>query len=498
MKLFRWCCLFITFSALAFNSVPLQANDDWWFDIEVIAFKRNASLNSLEEQFSLANNLAAPRAEADIISDVIAPDISWLKQGLKTCSDSNHTWSENSLSSTFMAYEAVAEHTTLIANANSSKRYPDGEEQPLLGIDEKQASGESNSRYYQSIQTAVDNNTSVDLEMDNEVPDAQDIAEHWLSFFGVDDLGQISVPSFSYCETQSPYISMDWDNQGGNITTVWYVNTPNNKLPAPNNLPITVEGHDWPQATGAHLLTSEQQALTSISRQIRSNPSLERLFHVTWRQPVLFGKDKAFNVRLYGGANYASQFNLDGEQRYNREADATMVSSSEYIKADEDTRSAMSAANDFFVRLDSRLDSPDVVPFHALNTLNTPILADEDLSDMTDPSLRTPIWEVDGTIKVFLKYINRVPYLHIDGDMFYRQPVPLSYFSENELMDTTKRSHQKNSIANNEQPEKYKLVSVPLTEQRRVISKQLHYFDHPLFGFVVQIRRYNRPATESE
>jgi len=39
----------------------------------------------------------------------------------------------------------------------------------------------------------------------------------------------------------------------------------------------------------------------------------------------------------------------------------------------------------------------------------------------------------------------------------------------------------------------YKLVSVPLAEQRRVISTQLHYFDHPLFGFVVQIRRYNRP-----
>ena len=100
------------------------------------------------------------------------------------------------------------------------------------------------------------------------------------------------------------------------------------------------------------------------------------------------------------------------------------------------------------------------------------------------PSLRTPIWEIDGTIKVFLKYINRVPYLHVDGEMFYRQPVPLSYFSSEE---------SSNVAANQPTPTEYKLVSVPLAEQRRVISTQLHYFDHPLFGFVVQIRRYNRP-----
>ena len=97
-----------------------------------------------------------------------------------------------------------------------------------------------------------------------------------------------------------------------------------------------------------------------------------------------------------------------------------------------------------------------------------------------DGALRTPIWEIDGTIKVFLKYINRVPYLHVDSEMFYRQPVPLSYFSSED-----------DSTVENTAPPEYRLVSVP----RRIISTQLHYFDHPLFGFVVQVRRYQRPST---
>ncbi len=87
MKLSRWCPLVASISAVFLTTISTTAyaNDNWWFDVEVIAFKRNVALTELEEQFSLADNLKAPRAQADIISDVIAPDISYLKQGLAVC-----------------------------------------------------------------------------------------------------------------------------------------------------------------------------------------------------------------------------------------------------------------------------------------------------------------------------------------------------------------------------------------------------------------------------
>ena len=249
------------------------------------------------------------------------------------------------------------------------------------------------------------------------------------------------------------------------------------------------------------------------------------MFHATWRQPVMFGKNKAFNVRLYGGQNYAQQFDLNGDMRapkhvdnVNNETDdsapefgygstSALTDNDAYkntSSTDENSLSDVSTAfeadktaaqgtdqflavSDIFADLDRRLSNPQAIEYGAFKALDTPMIVEQGEDDTTDASLRTPIWEIDGTIKVFLKYINRVPYLHVDSEMFYRQPVPLSYFSSKD--DSSGNAAKPRMAPSTE----YKLVSVPLAEQRRVISTQLHYFDHPLFGFVVQIRRYNRP-----
>jgi hypothetical protein len=216
----------------------------------------------------------------------------------------------------------------------------------------------------------------------------------------------------------------------------------------------------------------------------------------------MFGKNKAFNVRLYGGKNYAQQFDLNGDMRASKHVDNgdyrntsstdenSLSDVSTAFEADKTAAQGTDqflAVSDIFADLDRRLSNPQAIEYGAFKALDTPMIVEQGEDDTTDASLRTPIWEIDGTIKVFLKYINRVPYLHVDGEMFYRQPVPMSYFSSED--DSTGNAAKPRQASSTE----YKLVSVPLAEQRRVISTQLHYFDHPLFGFVVQIRRYNRP-----
>ena len=107
--------------------------------------------------------------------------------------------------------------------------------------------------------------------------------------------------------------------------------------------------------------------------------------------------------------------------------------------------------------------------------MTAPPETNDDGNTQSDVKRLPPIWELDGFIQIYLKYINRVPYLHINSELFYRQPV----LSANTLPGA---------------PPAYELVSIPFSQQRRVISTQLHYFDHPLFGMLVQIRRYDRPA----
>lgn len=505
MKLSRWCPLVASISAVFLTTISTtaHANDNWWFDVEVIAFKRNVALTELEEQFSLADDLSAPRAQADIISDVIAPDISYLKQGLAVCgADTGIKWPNETL------FDIPSKDIDFLLQPSANSGQRDSEPYSSAGYTE-------NLGYANEV-------------VAGSAPSEATIASYWTSFFGVKQTTPVTVPAFKYCEEAKPWLSAeittvlnvmasterdpinealtnDSADQAPSIQTalkpaiVWKVNKPDNRMPAPASLPIVVEGHDWPLASKAHLLTSEQQALSSISRQIRSNRQLERLFHATWRQPVMFGKNNAFDVRLYGGQNYAQQYDKNGDMREqqsntalvksaNSESefgyDATADLNSNEGSATTQSVTDIATTSDIFADIDRRLSNPQAIKYEAFKALDTAIIVEQGDDNALDPSLRTPIWEIDGTIKVFLKYINRVPYLHVDGEMFYRQPVPLSYFS----------SEESNAApAGQATPTEYKLVSVPLAEQRRVISTQLHYFDHPLFGFVVQIRRYNRP-----
>ena len=578
MKLSRWCPLVASISAIFLTTISTaaNANDNWWFDVEVIAFKRNVALTELEEQFSLADNLSAPRAQADIISDIISPDISYLKQGLAVCgADTSVKWPSNGLLSVptkdvdFLSLPKgiSAQYSDMPSSSYSEEAGYGYNERSGLTANEppstpdvaSQAQGETiNGDEYGATYSSTDSNYSDSLGYPYEevitddatpAPDAATIASYWTSFFGVKDTSPITVPAIKYCEEAKPWLNAEVTtalnvvapsnvelNSGVSTSEsksrssalqpviVWKVNQPDNRLPAPASLPIIIEGHDWPAASKAHLLTSNQQALSSISRQIRSNRELERLFHATWRQPVMFGKNKAFNVRLYGGQNYAQQFDMNGDMREQKLAnssdnepnnsatefgyDSTAALSdydSNYTSGtDKNSLSDVSTAfeadkiaaqdtdqfiavSDIFADLNRRLSNPQAIEYGAFKALDTPMIVEQGEDDAIDASLRTPIWEIDGTIKVFLKYINRVPYLHVDSEMFYRQPVPLSYFSSED--DSTGNAAKPRQATSTE----YKLVSVPLAEQRRVISTQLHYFDHPLFGFVVQIRRYNRP-----
>lgn len=578
MKLSRRCPLVASISAVFLTTISTtaNANDNWWFDVEVIAFKRNVALTQLEEQFSLADNLSAPRAQADIISDIISPDISYLKQGLAVCgADASVKWPSNGLLSVpakdvdFLSLpkDNSAQYGDMSPNSyseeagygyNETSGLTANEPSPTPNVASQAQSETINGDEYGATYSSTDSDYSDSLGYSNEglitddatpAPDAATIASYWTSFFGVKDSSPVTVPVFKYCEEAKPWLSAEVTNAlnvvvpsdneliSGVSTSenksrssalqpviVWKVNQPDNRLPAPASLPIIIEGHDWPLASKAHLLTSNQQALSSISRQIRSNRELERLFHATWRQPVMFGKNKAFNVRLYGGQNYAQQFDMNGDMREQKLAnssdkepnnsatefsyDSTAALSdydSNYTSgADKNSLSDVSTAfeankpiaqdtdqfiavSDIFADLNRRLSNPQAIEYGAFKALDTPMIVEQGEDDAIDASLRTPIWEIDGTIKVFLKYINRVPYLHVDSEMFYRQPVPLSYFSSED--DSTGNAAKPRQATSTE----YKLVSVPLAEQRRVISTQLHYFDHPLFGFVVQIRRYNRP-----
>ena len=66
-----------------------------------------------------------------------------------------------------------------------------------------------------------------------------------------------------------------------------------------------------------------------------------------------------------------------------------------------------------------------------------------------------------------------MPYLHIDSE-----------FGFNEL--------ELNSVGEAE------IKQYPFKQRRRVISKQIHYFDHPKIGIIMRLERYEQPKELKE
>ena len=539
MRFFRWSPLLAVLA-----STPLLANDDWWFDVEVIVFERKVAMSALEEQFDLADSLAVPATDADVIGAVITPDISMLKQGIAVCGETNALeWPE------FDYFASASSETDAQATNQASKVISKEADSYQLQSTQTNFANELGSPSLMGTQASTGTLSNDDLS-DNGLS-AEEIASYWVEFLGLDETETVTVPNQPYCVVQKPWLSY-YDSK-------WHIHRPDNRLPAPKELPITPEGSDWPYASHAHLLTKNAQEMTSLSRQIRQNRDLTRLLHVTWRQPVKFGKDEAFNVRLFAGNNFSDEFDQDGVQRppqpplrfgntasisgssgsngFDENSSGSNSSGSngfdensyqnleDKIQSLDATTSGTSGVSgisetnglnenqgnsqpfglnatstetitsDFFYDLDARLASPAPILFKDLLALdNADVIDDADESNIS-AAFRAPIWKVDGNIKVFLKYINRVPYLHIDSELFYRQPIPV------EGQAAASSSSSMSSVSSNEDanasPE-YQLVSLPFSEQRRVISNQLHYFDHPLFGMVVQIRRYKRPSAPEE
>ncbi|SFD05956.1 CsiV family protein [Pseudoalteromonas denitrificans] len=150
------------------------------------------------------------------------------------------------------------------------------------------------------------------------------------------------------------------------------------------------------------------------------------ILHTGWRQPGLT-EQKAKSYRLYGGKNFSEQYDYFGNLKQVK---------SPFAHISDNT----SGLNYFLGQIKS----------------NKPTLTKLPNSSYDEYPDKT--WQLDGLFKVFL----RGRYLNIKAKFNLRQ--------EDLTTDKLKNFH--------------------FEQFRRVISNEIHYFDHPKIGILVQIRRY--------
>jgi len=293
----------------------------------------------------------------------------------------------------------------------------------------------------------------------------------------------------------------------------------------PDTLPLRYSTLLRQDTQSAYLLPQSELTMRKMSRSIHRRRGISVMSHFAWRQHVPFGRDSAPDFRIMAGKNYSNEFSFEGYPLVTNEDGTTSayISQIEGEQSETDSSFYQSSVNKGTVNKSSaNSGSVDLVQDinTALAALDATTLVGENanvggtveesventaaniLLVPNVPAELTPeqVWELDGVFKVYLQYIGRVPYLHIDSRVNFRQPMLMNEQQFPEPLQSLLRENLSNQNLSNENgtlqtasTPQYFLKPYHFQQLRRVVSRQIHYFDHPMFGMVVQIRRYQIP-----
>lgn len=203
------------------------------------------------------------------------------------------------------------------------------------------------------------------------------------------------------------------------------------------------------QGNAFQLLDASHLQLTPQREKLARHAAFTPVLHLAWRMPVA-SKRNSPPLHIFAGKNLA--FNLPQARSANNK---TPESGS--IKGNQREQDLIS------------------------NMINEP--APMPLSDK---------WAIDGNLKIYLDH-----YLFIDSQLVIRQEVmqevmPLQTVQEQEIVNSENdvqviKQIETQSAAGRKQETVIK--EILFDQNRRLRSEEIHYFDHPLMGMIVQIRK---------
>ncbi|QIR14742.1 peptidoglycan binding protein CsiV [Shewanella aestuarii] len=190
---------------------------------------------------------------------------------------------------------------------------------------------------------------------------------------------------------------------------------------------------------GPTLLAQSQSQFADIIKTVSRESNIKPLIHLTWQQNMQ-GRRNAKPVRIFAGKDFSNEYDYHGQR----------------VTTQKNNQPSIDLTVNEFASLGNLFETEQT----------------------------KPVWELDGTINIYLSH-----YLYIENNFALRK--------ETQKMLETNKTEFNQYDALNTQVEKSMqpyLQAIPLKQNRRVRSGELHYFDHPKMGIVMQIRKMEQPT----
>ncbi|MGR5119116.1 peptidoglycan binding protein CsiV [Vibrio astriarenae] len=216
----------------------------------------------------------------------------------------------------------------------------------------------------------------------------------------------------------------------------------------PNTLPEidmskagSLSNSQYRGSKGVTLLPTSSYELNPQADDLRRHAGFSVLLHTAWRQDDR-GRASAPVFKIKGGKDYSGSFMPDGS-----------------------------------VYSDELVESP--------------------VDGVIEESVASPLYELDGKLQIYVQH-----YLFADAQFDLKRPSVREVVVETtDYAQPSEEQLDDNVVAGNMQQIEYTtevekfLKSYRLDQKRRMRSGEIHYFDHPLMGMIIQVRR--APTNES-
>ena len=226
------------------------------------------------------------------------------------------------------------------------------------------------------------------------------------------------------------------------------------------------------------IVPASELQLTAQFKALNNHANYNVVLHSAWRmQPK--DRNEAVPIRLFAGHNYQQQYQPNGD-------------------------------------VISQQIEPVVTPISALDVS----------AELAEPT--APVWKIDGELTIYLEH-----YLYAKTNLFVRKEGTKTITAKESIADESQESNPATNVENidllallgihlepkaaehNEvvlsnaevtveetniiEPQDKTvpfLNSYPMQQLRVIRSGEIHYLDHPMFGMLIQIRKYEQPMSE--
>ncbi|WP_166738790.1 CsiV family protein [Psychromonas algarum] len=231
------------------------------------------------------------------------------------------------------------------------------------------------------------------------------------------------------------------------------------------NNEIVKGGHRIQRLDSSHLHFKNQL------NKLEKHELFEPLMHVAWRMPVQ-NKRIALPIHLFAGQNYALDLHkAEIKKQKEREAELAKQTGNKKVAP-------------------TLQETPEKAKTDKLDVLAA-LQKEKTIQDL---------YEIDGNLLI---YVER--YLFVDSQLVVRTETEKEVSSKQAVLANTQSQEQKNNDKA-QQPNTVEVIDQQPVEQadvetktvitetlfdqnRRLRSGEIHYFDHPLFGMIIQIRK---------